>query len=156
PAPDEDPGARAYDAVVVGLGAAGCEAVAVLTAHGMAVAGLDAGGFLSPRDLSSELRPSPLWRRWSLRRSVQSRSVSFHPRIGHLYVDDRENPYATRGGDPFLWIRGRQVGGRLHTWARMALRLSEADLQRAADDGHGEPWPLHYADLAPFYDAVEE
>ena len=154
--PDHDPCVRSYDAVVVGLGAAGCETVSVLTAHGMTVAGLDAGGFLSPRDLPAELEPSPLWRRWSLRRFVQSRSVSFHPRLEHLYVDDRDHPYATRGGDPFLWIRGRQIGGRLHTWARMALRLSDADLQRAAVDGQGACWPLRYADLEPYYDAVED
>jgi choline dehydrogenase-like flavoprotein len=89
------------------------------------------------------------------RHTRQARATSFHPQLEHLYVDDRDNPYGTRGGERFLWIRGRQVGGRLHTWARMALRLSEADFKRAETDHAGAPWPISYADLAPFYDEVE-
>lgn len=145
-----------FDAAVIGLGAAGCWAVKELTEAGLDVVALEAGKVLTDRDLPRDLPPAGLWSKLSLRRWVQSRSVSFHPAVGHLYVDDRRHPYRTRGGDPFLWIRGRQVGGRLHTWARMALRLSDADFTRAEADGHGRPWPIRYRDLAPYYDRVEE
>ncbi len=147
---------RHHDALIVGLGAAGCWAAHCLTARGMDVLALDAGKRLTPDDLPQDLPPASLASRaFASHRRIQSRSVSFHPKLSHLYVDDRANPYDTRGGDPFLWIRGRQVGGRLHTWARMALRLSDRDLHAASADGRGADWPLDYADLAPFYDEVE-
>src|SRR5205085_12538856 len=44
------------------------------------------------------------------------------------------------------WFRGRQVGGRLHVWGRVALRLSDSEL---AD------WPLPPGELTPYYDEVE-
>jgi choline dehydrogenase-like flavoprotein len=144
-----------YDAVVVGLGAAGCWAVKTLTEAGLRVAALDAGPQLQSSDLPRDLPPAGVLAKVSpLRRWIQSRSVSYHPRLEHLYVDDRRHPYRTRGGDPFLWIRGRQVGGRLHTWARMSLRLGPEDLARGS--GPGEPWPIRYEELAPYYDLVED
>lgn len=144
------------DAVIVGLGAAGCQAAKDLTARGLSVVALDAGRLLTEPELPRETPPVGHWRRPLLgRRRIQARSISFHPQLEHLYVDDRTNPYATAGGDPFLWIRGRQVGGRLHTWAGMALRLSDDDLRRAESDGAGCPWPIAYSELAPYYDEVE-
>lgn len=150
------PHSSGFDAAVIGLGAAGCWAVKTLTENGLRVVALDAGRLLSPKDLprdvtsTSHLRKILFGSKW-----VQSRSMSFHPRLRHLYVDDKSNPYSTRGGDDFLWIRGRQVGGRLHTWARMALRLSEADFARRDAEGTGPSWPISYEDLAPYYDRVE-
>ena len=145
-----------FDAVVVGLGAAGTWAAKVLTERGLRVAALDAGRRLTEKDLPLEIGHASYGSRLFVKnRGVQSRSVSFHPEIHHLYVDDRAHPYSTRGGDPFLWIRGRQVGGRLHTWARMALRLSEEDFRRAEIDGQGASWPIGYSDLAGFYDQIE-
>ncbi len=53
-------------------------------------------------------------------------------------------------------IRGRQVGGRLHVWARLAVRMSPGDLADSAPEGgEGFAWPVSYAELAPFYDQVE-
>ncbi|MBK8976577.1 MAG: GMC family oxidoreductase [Planctomycetes bacterium] len=147
---------KTFDAAIVGLGAAGCHAARALTALGLRAVALDAGPELAPSDLPERVPTTSLWRKvLSRRQPVQARSVSFHPALAHLYVDDRRNPYRTRGGSTFLWIRGRQVGGRLHTWARMALRLSDADFTRALRDGHGTPWPIRHADLAPYYDLVE-
>ncbi len=112
---------KRFDALVVGLGAAGCWVAKTLTAKGLRVGAIDAGRVLGSADRPSHAPPFAPWQRLLDRRHpVQSRSVSYHPRLAHLYVDDRLNPYADGGGDRFLWIRGRQVGGRLHTWARMA------------------------------------
>ena len=152
-----------FDAIVVGLGAAGCWAAKVLTENKLTVAALEAGKMLSPADLPTELRPlskklrpASYWNKLFFgRKTTQSRGTSFHPQLEHLYVDDKDNPYSTEGGERFLWIRGRQVGGRLHTWARMALRLSDRDLRRAAEDDAGTCWPIAYTDLAPWYDEVE-
>ncbi|HWR50990.1 MAG TPA: GMC family oxidoreductase [Bryobacteraceae bacterium] len=152
-----------FDAAVVGLGAAGCWAAKVLTENGLSVVALDAGRLLSPADLprdikplSKRVRPASYWHKLLFgHRTTQARATSFHPQLEHLYVDDKQNPYSTRGGDTFLWIRGRQVGGRLHTWARMALRLSDRDFKRAESDGYGTPWPISYSDLAEHYCRVE-
>ncbi|MEK8174965.1 GMC family oxidoreductase N-terminal domain-containing protein [Streptomyces sp. M19] len=38
----------------------------------------------------------------------------------------------------------------------MLLRSSDHEFKAASRDGHGEDWPLSYADLAPYYDRVEE
>jgi choline dehydrogenase-like flavoprotein len=152
-----------FDAVVVGLGAAGCWAAKALTARGLNVAALDAGKVLSAADLPRGVKPlskrvrgaSYCYKLLFGRKTTQARATSYHPRLEHLYVDDKANPYGTRGGDRFLWIRGRQVGGRLHTWARMALRMSPQDFRRAGYDGAGIPWPISYSDVAPYYDEVE-
>ena len=78
---------------------------------------------------------------------VQARCAAFNARTRGLFVSDRENPYTTPAGSPFNWFRGRQVGGRLHLWARVMLRMGQEDLAG---------WPLGLADIAPFYDLVED
>ena len=57
---------------------------------------------------------------------------------------------------PFDWIRGRQVGGRTITWGRQSYRLSDYEFKAASRDGYGDDWPISYAELAPYYDKVEE
>src|SRR5258708_23759483 len=52
--------------------------------------------------------------------------------------------------------RLRMTGGRTNVWGRVSLRFSDADFKAASSDGYGEDWPLSYADLAPYYDLVEE
>jgi choline dehydrogenase-like flavoprotein len=86
---------------------------------------------------------------------VQTRCAVYSQRTRDFFVSDRENPYTTPHGKPFNWYRGRQVGGRLHTWARMALRMSESNFKAASWDGYGVDWPISYRDLAPYYDKVE-
>jgi choline dehydrogenase-like flavoprotein len=83
------------------------------------------------------------------------RPCAFNGRTWRFFVNDRENPYATPRGKPFNGFRGRQVGGRLHTWARVAVRMSDLELKSASRDGHGVDWPISYDDLAPYYDKVE-
>ncbi len=68
-----------------------------------------------------------------------------------------EEPYTTPADKPFSWQgRLRLVGGRTNVWARQSYRLSEQDLKGRSFDGQGEDWPLTYADLAPYYDLVED
>jgi choline dehydrogenase-like flavoprotein len=152
-------GGRVFDAIVVGSGAAGGFAARTLTEAGLDTLVLEAGPDLDPRDgfpapgagdgLAS-LRAA-MWRQ-----PIQARCTSFKGFVRHLYVDDRDNPYTTAPGKPFYWIRGRQVGGRLLTWACLAPRLSDYELLGASHDGCGEDWPFSYAEIAPYYDKVEE
>jgi choline dehydrogenase-like flavoprotein len=137
-----------HDVVVVGAGAAGGWAAKELTERGLSVLLLDAGPEVDPRAASDGPQRRIMARLSALAgtQRIQLRCPAFDGRTHGLFVDDRDNPYTTPPGRPFNWFRGRQVGGRLHVWARIVPRLSAAEL---------EPWPLSYDDLAPFYDRVE-
>ncbi len=72
-----------------------------------------------------------------------------------FFVNDHENPYTFPADRPFMWIRGRQVGGRTFCWGRESYRYSDYEFKAASRDGFGEDWPISYADLQPYYDKVE-
>jgi choline dehydrogenase-like flavoprotein len=155
---------RIYDAIVVGSGATGGWAAKVLTERGMTVLVLEAGRQLNPeKDFrehtwSYELKyrglvPGP---KYAPRQPIQSRCYAANEYGHHLFVDDIDNPYTTPDDKPFWWIRGRQVGGRSITWGRQSYRLSDFDFKAAERDGYGEPWPISYDDLKPYYEQVED
>ena len=56
---------------------------------------------------------------------------------------------------PFIWIRGRHVGGRSLMWGRQVYRWSDLDFEANAREGIAVDWPIRYADIAPWYDHVE-
>ncbi|MEZ5290875.1 MAG: GMC family oxidoreductase [Vicinamibacterales bacterium] len=149
-----------YDAVVVGAGAAGCVAADTLTAGGLTVLLLDAGPRLDARrDFPTPVPANrgALDRRllaWS-GQPVQARGRGCSRATRRYYVDDREHPYETPPDAPFYWLRGRQVGGRLVTWGRVAPRFSDHEFQPRAHGATGVDWPIAYADLAPYYAQVE-
>ncbi|MET0529305.1 MAG: GMC family oxidoreductase, partial [Microvirga sp.] len=86
---------------------------------------------------------------------IQARSIAFTKLTKNFFVNDRENPYTRPRGKPFNWFRGRQLGGRLHTWGRIVFRMSDEDFKAASRDGYGVDWPIAYDDLCPYYDRVE-
>ena len=73
-----------------------------------------------------------------------------------FFVSDKENPYTTEPGKPFRWIRGHQVGGRSIVWGRQVYRWSDLDFEANLREGLAIDWPIRYADLAPWYDYVED
>ena len=72
-----------------------------------------------------------------------------------FFVNDHENPYTFPVDKPFMWIRGRQVGGKTFCWARESYRYSDYEFKAASRDGYGQDWPFSYKDLEPYYDKVE-
>lgn len=156
-----------FDAIVVGSGAAGGWAAKELTEGGMRVLLLEAGrdvdpvaDFPQPAKNGHQLAVgNPILTRARAAilggQSIQARSIAFTELTKGFFVNDRDNPYTTPRGKPFNWFRGRQVGGRLHMWGRIAFRMSDEDFKAASADGHGVDWPISYSDLAAYYDHVE-
>lgn len=87
---------------------------------------------------------------------VQSACYAFDASTRHFFGNDRELPYSTEPGTTFSWIRGNQLGGRSLLWARQCYRWSDFDFAANARDGHGNDWPVRYADIAPWYAYVEK
>ncbi len=140
--------AEKYDVVIVGSGATGGWAAKDLTESGLRVALLEAGPLLLDR---GPREPPPFD---PARQAIQAHCFAFDESTAQLFVDDIDNPYSHPPDSPFYWIRGRQAGGRTLLWDRLALRMSDRELNAASHDGIGTDWPISYADLAPYYDRV--
>lgn len=153
--------AKIYDAIIIGSGASGGMAAKQLTEHGMEVLVLEAGPPVNPqRDFSSHTMPyEDMYRGfgppgWKQREQWMEDTAGHYSR--HFYVKDSENPYTTDPGKPFLWVRARIVGGKTLHWGRLSWRFSDLDFKAATHDGFDVDWPISYADIAPYYDKVEE
>jgi len=147
-----------YDVVVVGSGAAGSFAAKELTEQGLTVLVLDAGREVGPADfkvLKREARARGVQLRARMLATVtgqplQARVAFFNAAMKRFLVKDWLHPYRTPKDAPFLWVRGRQVGGRLHVFGRVLFRWSDHEFK-----GRAAPWPIGYDDLAPWYEGVE-
>src|SRR5215475_2177729 len=152
-----------FDVIVIGSGASGGWAAKRLAEAGVKVGLLDAGRALTDADYN-EHQPA-----FELKYRNQAPEVIRRTRYRQKdcyacmewnwswFRNDVEEPYTTPEGKPFSW-QGRMqvVGGRTNVWGRQSYRLSELDLKAASYDGYGEDWPLGYADVAPYYDLVED
>ena len=152
-----------YDAIVVGSGITGGWAAKELTELGLRTLVLEAGPPVDPSvDYVEHVQAYDMpYRGWNDRKAlaeeqpIQRECYACDEMGRKFFVNDIENPYTTPDDKPFLWIRGRQVGGRSIMWARQSYRLSDLDFEANARDGVGVDWPIRYADLAPWYDHVE-
>ncbi len=68
---------------------------------------------------------------------------------------NRQIPTMRPGEEGFDSERSRGVGGKTMLWNAVALRFSQRDFKGRTHDGAGEDWPIDYADLAPYYEAIE-
>lgn len=155
---------KQFDAIVVGSGASGSFATMELTQQGLTVLLLEAGKDITPADFPTDL-PGPkekgiqLWARAKATvtgQPTQAKVAFYGAQQRHLFVNDFEHPYSAPKDNPFLWIRGKQLGGRLHTFGRVLMRWSDTDFKAASRDGYGQDWPISYTELAPYYDRVEQ
>jgi choline dehydrogenase-like flavoprotein len=160
---EDDPLTRSYDAIVVGSGATGGWAAKRLSEAGLEVVVLEAGRNVSPKEFTEHKPAFQLKYRdmagagdWRKSRPIQTQCYACTEYNYDWFVDDTQNPYSTPAGKPFSWQRLRIVGGRTLCWGRQSYRLSDLDFKAASHDGYGHDWPISYADLAPFYDIVED
>ena len=156
---------RRFDALVIGSGAAGSIAVKELTERGLDVLLLEAGRDLTDDDFTppAPKPPRQLGMDFGSRlraaidgQHMQARRAFFSETTNRFLVNDRENPYTTPRDAPYLWIRGRILGGRLNSFGRVLQRMSDVDFRAASRDGYGVDWPFAYDELEPYYDRVEE
>ncbi|HVU95086.1 MAG TPA: GMC family oxidoreductase [Puia sp.] len=149
-----------FDAIVVGTGISGGWAAKELCEKGLRTLVLERGrqvehikdyttAFMRPWDFPNHLQPT--------RKQLEDDPVqgtSYDEGNKQFFVSDKEHPYIQ--DNPFLWIRGYQVGGRSLTWGRQCYRLSDLDFEANAKEGIAVDWPIRYADIAPWYDYVED
>ena len=151
-----------FDVVIVGSGASGGWAAKRLAEAGLRVAVLEAGRQLTDADYKEHVPAYGLrYRARSKRplereRPVQSGSYAVREWNADWFVNDIEEPYVDKSDPAFLWVRPRLVGGRTNIWGRACLRFSDIDFKAASHDGAGVDWPIGYADIAPYYDLVED
>jgi len=159
-----DPAAGEFDAIVVGSGISGGWAAKELTEKGLNTLLLEAGPPIVPaRDYVEHVQAYELpyrgygnLRKLRDEQPIQSQTETCDEWGSKFYVSDRENPYHTDPDKPFLWIRGRHVGGRSLMWGRQVYRWSDLDFEANAQQGIGVDWPIRYADIAPWYSYVEK
>lgn len=153
-----------YDAIVIGSGITGGWAAKELTEKGLKTLVLERGrDVVHGKDYKTE--HMPVWdaefrgrgprKLWSEEYPRQWRSDVINEFNYHFFVNDKEHPYQTDEEDPFLWVRGYQVGGRSLTWGRQTYRWSDLDFEANAREGIGIDWPIRYRDIEPWYDYVE-
>ena len=155
---------KVWDAIVVGSGISGGWAAKELTERGLEVLVLEAGPPIDPaKDYVEHVQAWELpFRGRGDRKKLahdqqeQSKCYACDEWGSKFFVNDLENPYSYDADKPFSWIRGRHVGGRSIMWGRQVYRWSDLDFTANARDGHGVDWPIRYADIAPWYDHVED
>jgi choline dehydrogenase-like flavoprotein len=154
--------ANTYDAIVIGSGITGGWAAKELTEKGLRTIVLEAGQTIVPeRDYVEHV---PTWKvkfRGMRDRQYEKVHQPLQSQVGDewnakFFVDDLENPYTTPPDQPYLFLRGRHVGGRSVMWGRQSYRWSDYDFEANLRDGHGVDWPIRYKDIEPWYDYVED
>lgn len=153
-----------FDAIVVGSGITGGWAAKELTQAGLKVLMIERGREIVHGEYETEMKTP-----WEMpfrgqgdaalyvkEYQVQSRNRAFNEFTQSHFVNDKDNPYSTAPGTEFAWLRSYQLGGRSLTWGRQSYRWSDYDFGANKRDGHGTDWPIRYADVAPWYDKVEE
>ena len=151
-----------FDVVVVGSGMSGGWVAKELCERGFKVCVVERGRKIDPvEDYTDMLDPWQMenlnWIDGETKRQqhVQKDLYAFHTYTKQFYVNDLDHPYETAPGTRYKWRRGHHLGGRSIMWARQSYRLSETDMLANGVDGYGTPWPLDYAEIAPWYDKAE-
>jgi choline dehydrogenase-like flavoprotein len=145
---------QTFDAIIVGSGACGGWAAMELTAAGMKVLMLEAGGAIDP---AQEFQHRHLYELDYRGRGKPGllRRYAGSERNYRIMIDNTENPYTTSPETVYRWGRSRCLGGRTLHWARATDRMADYEFKAASRDGYGMNWDVSYADMKPYYDRIE-
>lgn len=152
-----------YDAIVVGSGISGGWAAKELCESGMKTLVLERGRMVKHIEdyPTANLDPWDFKFKGQLPLEEQKKQLkqartgyTTDEAHGHFFVNDLIHPYNET--KRFDWIRGYHVGGRSIMWGRQTYRLSDIDFEANKKEGIAVDWPIRYADIAPWYDKVEE
>jgi choline dehydrogenase-like flavoprotein len=145
---------KEYDVCIVGSGAGGGMAAYQLASAGIKVALVEAGPFFDPA--KPEYQTQLKWPWESPRRGAGSTRAfgDFDAALGGWEIAGE--PYTRKDNTEFDWFRSHMLGGRTNHWGRISLRFGPRDFKRRDDDGLGDNWPISYADVAPYYDKVDQ
>ncbi|MGO4168717.1 GMC oxidoreductase [Novosphingobium sp. YAF33] len=154
-----------FDAIVVGSGITGGWAAKELTEAGLTVLMVERGRNIEHQTgYDTELKAP--WEMpfrgqgdaelYAREYPVQMLNRHFNEFTEGHFVNDADQPYQKAPGKDFDWFRSYQLGGRSLTWGRQCYRWSDYDFGANKRDGFGTDWPIRYADLAPWYDKVED
>lgn len=145
-----------YDVIVVGSGAGGGMAALRLALEGVKVLMIEAGRNYDP------VTETPMFHTPEMA-PLRGDKTKDRP-FGHYDATVNGGwqvpgePYTNKPGTEgnFWWWRARMLGGRTNHWGRISLRFGEFDFMPKSRDGLGVDWPMKYADIAPWYDKVEQ
>lgn len=157
----ENKSLKIYDVLIVGTGASGGMAAKVLTEKGLEVLLLESGPTVDPSKFLTHSWPYEFPFRGvgspkNIAKNGRLAAAERTPFVGY-YAEKSQHPYTTPPDRPFDWsLRSRILGGRTLHWGRQSFRLAEFDFKAKSKDGYGEDWPFGYAELAPYYDKVED
>lgn len=129
------------DVAVIGAGAAGAALTKRLADLGARVVCLEQGDWVKPEEFM------PRGPDWEAR--LRRRALSFNPNVRKLPQD---YPVVTGGENPPEVEMVNAVGGSTLHWNCGFSRLHTADFRVRALDGVADDWPIHYEDLASYYD----
>ncbi|MBB5623677.1 choline dehydrogenase-like flavoprotein [Pedobacter cryoconitis] len=151
-----------YDAIVVGSGINGGWAAKELCEKGLKVLMLERGG---PYDhikdyKTAQKNPWEFEHRGATTAEQKKKYPVIHrgwaanEAVMDGWANEQDCPYTET--KPFTWWRSYRMGGRSILWGRQSYRWSQLDFEGNEKDGIATPWPIGYADLAPWYDHVEK
>tara|TARA_R110000772_G_scaffold28437_12_gene71692 strand:- start:5393 stop:7108 length:1716 start_codon:yes stop_codon:yes gene_type:complete len=155
---------QVYDAIVVGSGLSGGWAAKEFCERGLKTLMIERGRVVEHRKdyIGEGVPPWDMPMRGKVdnilleqRYRIQKQCYAFNDATKHFFGNDRDLPYTTKPGTTFSWIRGNQLGGKSLLWHRQSYRLSDHDFAANSLDGHGNDWPVRYADLEKWYSHVE-
>lgn len=130
------------DVLVIGAGPSGAIVSHTLASRGFSVLCLEQGDWVSTDDYPTN---SPAWELLAYRRWAHDPNQRRLPADYPLNVKNSAISPAMFSG----------VGGSTIAWGAQWPRLVPSDFRVRSLDGVADDWPIGYADLAPYYDEID-